>query len=231
MRTTKLVLGWICVAALAACGGSTAGVEGDGDGGGGSTDDGGTGGHDGSTTPAGARGSDGGGARDRGGGHDSRTGTSGCPTSAPSSGACSPVGLECEYGNNANPGCDSIVDCTQSGWQAATGENCSNQGTCPTTYADVPKNQACMPQGFSCGYSDGQCNCAIESMSVHQNPVWQCTPTTTGCPTPRPDLGAPCSTASSTTCDYGACTGGIAEVCVGGAWARAQTACPASQGE
>jgi hypothetical protein len=224
MRTTKLVLGWICVAALAACGGSTAAVEGDGDGGG--SDDGGAGGHDGSTSADGGGGNDGGGGSD--GGQDSGTPTTGCPTSAPSSGACSPVGLECEYGNNANPGCNSIVNCTQSGWQAATSENCSNQGTCPTTYADVPKNQACMPQGFSCGYSDGQCNCAIQSMSVHQTPIWQCTPTSMGCPTPRPDLGSPCNVSSSTTCDYGACTGGIAEDCVGGAWHRAQTACPAS---
>jgi len=228
MRTTKLVLGWFCVAALAACGGSTVGVDGDGDSGGGggeggSTDGGGTGG-DGSTTAD--SGGDGGGTH-----QDSGNTSTGCPTSAPSSGACSPVGLECEYGNNANPGCDSIVDCTQNGWQEATGENCSGQGTCPTTYDAVPKNQDCTPDGFSCGYSDGQCNCAPVAMSAHQSPVWQCTPTTAGCPAPRPDLGTVCSVSSSTTCDYGACNGGVAEVCVGGHWQRAQTACPASQGQ
>jgi hypothetical protein len=233
MRTTNLFLGWICVAALAACGGTTASVTGDCDAGDcTSTDGGGTGG-DGSTGTDGG-GIDGGTGSDGGIGGDGGTTnpdsggtTGGCPTSAPSSGACSPVGLECEYGNNADPGCDEIVDCTANGWATATGENCSTQGTCPSTYADVPKNQSCSPDGFSCGYSEGQCNCAPQAMSVHQTPVWQCTPTTSGCPTPRPDLGTACTLPSSTTCDYGACTGGIAEDCEGGKWHRAQTACPA----
>jgi len=235
MRTTKFVLGWICVAASAACGGSTATVIGDDCNGGDcvSTDGGGPG-ADGSTGAEGGVDNDGGTGTDGGTGSDGGTThpdsggtTSGCPTSAPSSGACSPVGLECEYGNNANPGCDEIVDCTSGGWAAATGENCSMQGTCPATYAAVPKNQMCEPAGFSCGYSEGQCNCAVQSLAVHQYPIWQCTPTTTGCPTPRPDLGTPCSVPSTTTCDYGACNGGIAESCSGGFWKRAETPCPA----
>ena len=138
------------------------------------------------------------------------------------------MGLECEYGSNPSTACNEIATCDSTGWSfsGASGPSTCPGGTCPATYADVPQNKTCTPLGLDCAYAQGQCNCARTALvSVGDTPVWQCSTPATGCPEPRPRLGSACSQ-PSLECDYGACTGGIAEQCLDGIWQRAETACP-----
>jgi hypothetical protein len=134
--------------------------------------------------------------------------------------------MQCEYGNNPNPACNDIESCTSNGWSDPPPGPACPTGTCPATYAQVPQGQACTPQGLDCAYPQGQCNCDSEPESAKQTPVWLCSTPATGCPEPRPDIGTACSQ-SNLSCDYGACTGGIALQCTGGLWQQEATACPA----
>jgi hypothetical protein len=54
--------------------------------------------------------------------------------------------------------------------------------------------------------------------------VWQCL-MPAGCPEPRADLGTACSQ-QGLQCDYGACSGGIAETCMNGIWVQTFVPCP-----
>ena len=149
-----------------------------------------------------------------------------CPASPPSGGgACPMVGLECEYGSDPNLACNDVVTCTSSGWSFPTPGVMCPTGTCPATYAAVPQGKACSPQGLDCAYAEGECNCADTLPVSQQGPVWQCVTPPQGCPEPRPRLGSACSQAGL-SCDYGACTGGIALVCTDGYWQQEQTGCP-----
>src|SRR5947209_4035450 len=132
------------VAVLAsACGGSafTGGV----------TDDGGAS-HDGSTPDGG--GVDGG-TSDSGSGDASGDGgiAPTCPAASGSGAACTQEGLQCEYGDDPNAGCE-VVDVCQSGAFKTASSFVSEPKTCPTptpakenkcpaTYALVPVGQAC----------------------------------------------------------------------------------------
>jgi hypothetical protein len=147
-----------------------------------------------------------------------------CPSSPPGSGPCPKVGIECEYGNNANADCNDVYSCGPTGW--TTGEVACPVPTCPSSYASVPINSTCSPTGGICGYEQGTCTCSEGSPPRINGPVWQCFPAQTGCPSPRPDLGTPCSAPSSLTCDYGACSGGISLSCQDGSWQQSNTACP-----
>jgi hypothetical protein len=133
--------------------------------------------------------------------------------------------MECEYGSNPNPNCDNVVTCDATGWSFPTPGVACPMGTCPASYSAVPQGKQCTPLGLDCAYPQGQCNCA-DSVPVSQpNPVWLCSTPQTGCPEPRPDLGSSCSQ-PGLSCDYGACTGGIAMSCQDGYWQRAEVACP-----
>jgi hypothetical protein len=139
---------------------------------------------------------------------------------------CPEVGLQCEYGTNPNPACNDIETCESNGWSYPTPGPACPQGTCPALYSEVSQGADCSPQGLDCSYAQGQCNCDQEPESANQNPVWLCSTPASGCPNPRPRIGAPCSQ-SSLYCDYGACTGGIALQCTDGTWQEGATACPA----
>lgn len=142
------------------------------------------------------------------------------------------MGLDCEYGSNPNPECDDFENCTSTGWSyPPPGPYLPGCGaTCPSTYPGGPTGQdePCPAEGLDCAYPQGQCNCSIPAMSANQSPIWQCTAATPGCPDPRADIGTAC-TDEGLSCDYGACTGGIAEACQGGIWVEEATACPAMQ--
>lgn len=158
------------------------------------------------------------GGRDAGGG-------SPCPASPPSGGtSCPVVGLECEYGMDANPACNEIEHCTTSGWSyPAPTAHCT--GMCPPKYSDVPIGRVCSPEGLDCSYMEGQCDCAMTLPLSRMFPVWQCFAPGNGCPEPRPRLGSSCSDASL-SCNYGACYGGVAMVCRDGYWHQASVLCP-----
>ena len=219
MKTRATVL--ILVSALAACGGRSVGESGGGAGDGGDGVDAGSG-------------SDAGGGGDDGGG-----GGTACPATPPFNGsACARVGLECEWGTNADPYCDVLMRCTTSGWLSNNGGGggggaCAispDAGACAPTYASVPRGQTCAADGASCTYAEGACYCV--GVGGPQPPpgtsaTWHCRDATPGCPEPRPRIGAACASAGL-QCDYGSCivSGGVMLVCTDGTWHDEPVPCP-----
>jgi hypothetical protein len=132
--------------------------------------------------------------------------------------------MECEYGNDPTPACNETISCTASGWSFPPPTVQCQPGMCPASYAAVPQGKSCSPPGLGCAYPEGQCNCS-SSLPVAGGPLWLCSMPAPVCPEPRPRLGAPCSQ-PDLSCDYGACTGGIALKCTDGYWHRAQVLCP-----
>lgn len=186
------------------------------------------------TTDAGAEGGGGSGSGGNGSSSGSGSGSSSggttnpsCPPSAPSGGTACPVaGMVCEYGDNPNPECNDIETCGSNGlWSYPPPEPACPSGTCPATYAQVPRGQDCTPQGLDCAYSEGQCNCAPTLPASGPNPVWQCSMPAAGCPEPRPRIGDSC-TQPALSCDYGSCTGGVLLQCTDGSWQVVDTPCP-----
>jgi hypothetical protein len=158
-------------------------------------------------------------------GSGSGGGTTECPPNVPSNAAsCPRVGLACEYGDNANPSCNQIADCASSGWNVPPLGPCAS-GTCPAAYADVVQNKACSPEGLDCSYAEGQCDCTSTLPVASPAPVWECTTPASGCPAPRPRIGSPC-TQPGLSCNYGACTGGVAVECENGIWTQELLPCP-----
>jgi len=152
-----------------------------------------------------------------------------CPTSPPApSSACSTTGpATCEYGTNPDPSCNQLFACTNGSWVDETnGGLCAPQSDCPTSYASVPVNQDCAPNQLSCAYPQGECICTTSMGGLQKmTPSWECFPAQSGCPSPRPDIGSPCS-GTQQLCDYGSCSGGVALSCVNGAWQEAAVLCP-----
>jgi hypothetical protein len=160
------------------------------------------------------------------GGAPPDSGGVGCPASPPSGAdtACPKVGLECEYGSNANLACNQLYTCQSSGW--LTGEVACPEPTCPASYSAVPTGHKCDTDGGICGYPQGTCTCSSGSPPLINGPEWQCFPAQAGCPSPRPDIGTGCTASPSLVCNYGACSGGISLSCTDGTWQDAETACP-----
>jgi hypothetical protein len=143
---------------------------------------------------------------------------------------CSPVGIECEWGTNLNPPCNTVDNCETGGWVTQPGDpTCAmTVGTCPATYALVPQGSPCPSDenGLVCGYPRGECFCEMNIEVSAGGPAWDCSSLAKGCPAPpRPDIGTVC-TDPGLTCDYGACLGGIALVCQMGYWQEAEEECP-----
>jgi hypothetical protein len=217
-----------------ACGGQTGGVGSGGDGGTGSSSgtassSGGGSSGSGSGSSSGGGSSSGSGSSSGGGSSSGSSGTgpgSPCPTSPDPGGACSPDGLQCEYGTNPNPECNQDETCMNGAWSFPTPGVACPTGTCPATYPGGGARVSCSTPGVDCAYSQGQCNCDLAPL---ENPSdgtsWQCFAPGAGCPEPRGPLGSTC-TQEGLTCDYGSCTGGISEECSGGIWVEAATACP-----
>jgi hypothetical protein len=152
--------------------------------------------------------------------------SSSCPASPPPYGeACSPSGLECEYGDAVQLLCNTVATCTATGWQVMAGVQAActppsaDGGTCPATFAQVPADQPCVPFLLTCAYPNGICYCTIDHTGSPL--IWTCFPTT-GCPYPRPRLGAPCTT-EMLQCDYSTC--GASVRCTGGLWQQGNGGC------
>jgi hypothetical protein len=158
-----------------------------------------------------------------------------CPPAEPAVGSqCTDVGLECEYGTSSNVDCNTITRCTSTGWRQITAGTACVMGTCPAQYSNITVGMSCTPAGEVCAYSEGTCTCSSPSAAVKPDggdpstaARWSCVAEQPNCPTPRPKLGTPC-VATSATCDYGSCTGGVALACTNGLWEEALTACPTS---
>jgi hypothetical protein len=146
------------------------------------------------------------------------------------------AGIGCEYGDDPDLSCNTLLTCTQGTWTAsgtAAQQTCPTPaatGACPATYAAAQTAGACTQRGLACGYTQGRCDCAedtggpptVGGANVH----WLCDDAPSGCPSPRPHVGAACSGAQ--TCNYGACNipDGVTLVCTsGGAWQTSATAC------
>ncbi len=235
--TARLWVG-VAIATMWACGGATFSGGTGADGGSGGSGSGGSGsGSGGSSSGGGGSGSSSGGAGSSSGGaggsssggagsSSSGGGTSPCPSSAPAAGAsCPSVALECEFGSDPNPECNVIARCTASGWSSTPPGGTCGTGTCPASYADVPKSTVCKPAGLDCAYAEGQCNCSQSGPVAMLNPEWICASPGNGCPEPRPRVGASC-TAAGLSCDYGACSGGVAVECKDGVWVEENVPCP-----
>jgi hypothetical protein len=165
------------------------------------------------------------------GGSDAGTSDT-CPTAAPPAGsACPKDGLECEYGSSPEEACNKVADCTTGAWAytASTGDSCVTS-SCPVTYDRITDGAHCDSAGATCAYPAGTCTCGSSGpllVSIDGSvggPTWHCQPATVACPSPRPDIGTPCSGVQS--CNYGACAGGIALECTDGIWQQTFTPCP-----
>jgi hypothetical protein len=137
-----------------------------------------------------------------------------------------PNGAQCEYGTSPDPACNQLFECLNGAWASGgPGGVCPPMGQCPAHFVDVPQGQACMPSGLDCAYAEGECNCSFSSPAgTGTMATWHCF-RPQGCPEPRPRIGAAC-TQEGQTCDYGACTGGVTESCMGGYWQWTMVACP-----
>jgi hypothetical protein len=93
------------------------------------------------------------------------SGSTVCPAMPPTAGIpCSMNGLDCEYGSDPSPACDTVVSCDGASWTldhgpATSGCNTTNSATCPAEYADA--NGSCAPNGLSCDYPEARCTCGI----------------------------------------------------------------------
>jgi hypothetical protein len=219
-------------------GGGSAGSDGSGGSGGGGADGGGTGGSGGSGGVGGSGGS-GGTAGGCSGGFNCPVDagvppSEGCPTNPPSQDeTCDNIGLWCEYGSAPDPYCDGLWQCGPSGtWQPRGNGICPPpDAMCPASYADADGDHGkCPIENQACDYPQGTCICSQDpgGLPVANGPLWGCIPVTPGCPSPRPRLGTTCDVSSGTSCDYGACSGGVAEDCVDGYWSiDVMIGCPA----
>ena len=200
----------------------------------------------GASTASGPGSSDGGGSGSGSGSGGSGSGSSSggpgagpCPATAPvanSTCAVSLAGVGCEYGDDVDLSCNTVMTCSQGVWTPATlgtEQTCPTPaatGACPATYAAAQTAGACTQSGLACGYADGRCDCAQPTGGPpavgKSNTRWLCDDPGTGCPTPRPHLGSSCAT-SGQACDYGACSipDGITLTCTNGSWQTSPTAC------
>lgn len=179
-------------------------------------------------TVDGGTGTDGGSGSDGGSGTDGGS-SSGCPASQPSVGlSCSPQGIECEYGGDPNPACNTFYRCDPGGWSdLKPGGICPPPGPqCPASYQSVPANQDCTTEGLTCSYAEGECICTRSFGGPQRvTPGWYCFTTPAGCPSPRPAVGSSCSQEGQ-DCNYGACSGGIDLACKSGRWQPQEVPCP-----
>ena len=151
------------------------------------------------------------------------------PTPAAVGSACAAPEELCEYGGSWWLGCNRVLRCSQGFWQPYYGTGCvpaDAGGACPATWdqavtaADASAG-AC--PAADCQYPEGACECLAGCGGRGQRRfgiggVWYCEPATAQCPTPRPDLGTPCSEAGA-SCSYGLpCGCGEQLSCVHGVW-------------
>jgi hypothetical protein len=147
-----------------------------------------------------------------------------CPAAEPAQGsACTKNGLLCEYGNDYNPLCNTIVVCSTDRWASPIysggGGKCPssqpivgpNPTDCPATREDVPMGTACSTKS-KCSYDGASCYCGAycPQYPVGQMPCnpdagvtqnccdtskvqWNCFGGPKYCKAPRPRIGQPCT--------------------------------------
>jgi hypothetical protein len=226
------VVSFVALASLVvACGASTTSPGGGGDGGG-----------SGSGSSSGSSSSGGSGSGSSSGGSSGGPGSGPCPATAPSGGvttcnSASLSGVSCEYGSDPDLSCNALFACTNGVWTNTTStgsQTCPTPaatGACPASYAAAQSAGSCTQSGLACGYPQGRCDCARPTGGP---PIvgglatkWLCDDAPTGCPQPRPHVGAACSASDPQSCDYGACTipDGVTLACTSGTWQSTPTAC------
>ncbi|HXT94681.1 MAG TPA: hypothetical protein VN853_00165 [Polyangia bacterium] len=144
-----------------------------------------------------------------------------CPATLPTVGTpCGPpAGYSCEYGDDPNIACNTMVQCGASGWALVQGEG-DQQAGCPTPASICPPSfpgavdggVACpaSAEGFSCAYPEGVCGCYVD---------WSCVSFPNECPITRPRAGTPCNTDGGGCQTWGSdCGSTDAMRCVCGVW-------------
>ena len=144
-----------------------------------------------------------------------------CPPAPPAAGTpCgTPSSSACEYGDDQNIACDTLVRCTSTGWsveQLFSGQNatCPTPASlCPATFAsaiadggvECPDSELYIP----CVYPEGVCTCAE---------WWSCSPGPNDCPATRPRAGTPCDVDGGGCQTWGMSCGRDAMFCSCGVW-------------
>lgn len=166
-----------------------------------------------------------------------------CPSTAPNPKSdCDSTNAVCEFGASAMPECNSVMDCqtdgTFSAWRARPMPACETR-TCPSpealaTLDGLPCDLGSPDGGTSasdellCQGLEGVCACTTGRDAAHAHDRrWVCTRAIAPCPSRRPNIGQPCTTAM--LCDYGGCTSkrGLRMSCTEGKWLTAPVAeCP-----
>lgn len=149
-----------------------------------------------------------------------------CPASQPTMGAVCATAIDCEYGGDAHHRCSTMARCgaDQAGglhWSISADPSCvaQNGSQCNPTFAP-DAGVGCSPQAGLCDYPEGRCVCEPCRSGAGQ---WACRrwdDVSSGCPSPAPLIGSPC-TQEGAECSYGSCctvsTGPLVK-CVGGVW-------------
>ena len=165
-----------------------------------------------------------------------------CPPTAPNKGAtCADDGLQCEYGSDARPCCNTVATCSQARWQITpdpvSGPDCGcptppNSSACSTSKPSAATGTPCPLDGLVCRYAEGDCVCRVPCRTVgpmqvcEGSPLWACPTLSPACPIPRPRYGVPC-TVTGTQCDYFAAREcGTIIICADGTWRAGMVACP-----
>jgi hypothetical protein len=113
-----------------------------------------------------------------------------CPPTPPARGTTCPFtleGIQCEYGDDENIACNTILICMSSSWQSGPvvpAQFCGH-GQCAASFGEITNGTACPVGGLLCSYDEGSCACDVPSG------LWVCAPREATCPFPRPRLGCP----------------------------------------
>ena len=120
--------------------------------------------------------------------------------------------------SGADAGADSGV--ADSG--APRDASADNDPRCPSTYGSTG---SCTPNGLTCYYAQGRCDCASQCSGVaNPPPTWACV-ANIGCPNDPPGAGSPCSNGGA-HCVYPGCCILDDFTCAQGAWDAAPPFCP-----
>jgi hypothetical protein len=164
-----------------------------------------------------------------------------CPSAAPAtSGSCSSDGLLCSYGDELQPRCRDLLECSGGIWSEIPQGDCVPHSTadCLATVPAWGSECAPAPVGTYCDYATEATVCRCTDLEcagaceIIDPPQWRCfgPPAEGGCPATAPNVGTPCSTAGL-ECSYlgGACsTNGVLARCTGGLWEwPSDVPCPA----
>jgi hypothetical protein len=153
-----------------------------------------------------------------------------CPATPPNDGdACDAgSGFQCEYGSSFWAYCDVLATCTSTTipnsyqWHLESSQSCpftEGGGSCPSTLPG--SGVTCTPDGITCGYPTGQCNCMGFCGGPYDPDAgvdWKCMTPDPSCPWPRPRFGTACTADAGAYCSYDICCAGSTMNCQNGYW-------------